>query len=272
MEPKPSHLGRKYAEQFKDASIVAMYQYRPPYPDEVYAKLLSLIGDQPRTVLDAGCGTGDLCRGLAPAVERVDAVDFSAGMIETGISLPNGRHDHLRWICGPMEEVELSPPYALVTAGESLHWMDWEVVLPLWAQLLTPRGSLALVGRETGPNTWDGVLLEIIGRFSTNREYRPYNLLSELETRHLFRKEGEERTRGVAFTQLGDDYIRSIHSRNGFSRQRMGEAAANAFDEEVRTLLAPHLDAGVLNLSLVGTVVWGKPLAPIRSGREGPAG
>src|SRR5215831_10814707 len=116
MEPKPGHLGRKYAEQFKDTSIVSMYQYRPPYPDEVFAILLRLISDLPCTVLDLGCGTGDLSRGLAPAVGRVDAVDFSAAMVEMGKTLPNGREANLRWICGPVEEVELYPPYTLVTA------------------------------------------------------------------------------------------------------------------------------------------------------------
>ena len=272
MEPKPSHLGRKYAEQFKDVSIVSMYQYRPPYPDEVYVTLLGLISDQPRAVLDAGCGTGDLCRGLAPEVERVDAIDFSAAMIEMGKTLPNGRQEHLHWICGQVEEVRLYPPYALVTAGESLHWMDWEVVLPLVARLLTPNGSLALVARETEPTPWDEALLEIIRRFSTNWEYRPYDLVSELERRRLFQKAGEKRTRAVAFSQSGEDFIRSIHSRNGFSRERMGEAAATAFDEEVRTLLSPHLEAGMLNLSVVGTLVWGEPLTPLKDEPGGLGG
>jgi ubiquinone/menaquinone biosynthesis C-methylase UbiE len=264
MEPKPSHLGLKYAEQFKDASIVGNYQYRPPYPDEVFVKLLSLMGDQPRAVLDVGCGTGDLCRGLAPHVERVDAVDFSEAMIATGKTLAHGREKHLRWICGRVEEAELYPPYALVTAGESLHWMDWDVVLPLLSRVLTPHGSLALAARVTDPTPWDEALLEIIGRFSTNREYRPYNLVAELEKRGLFQKEGEERTHAIAFTQASEDFIRSIHSRNGFSPERMG-AAADAFDAEVRALLAPYGEAGMLALAITGTLVWGKPLAPLKN-------
>lgn len=76
VEQKPGHLGLKYAEQFKDSSIVAVYHYRHPYPDEAIDQLLALITDEPRIVLDVGCGTGDLCRRLASAVERVDAVDF----------------------------------------------------------------------------------------------------------------------------------------------------------------------------------------------------
>jgi predicted TPR repeat methyltransferase len=65
-----------------------VYPYRPPYPDEAIELLVELIRDGPRTVLDAGCGTGDLSRRLAPRVDRVDAVDASAAMLAKGRQLP----------------------------------------------------------------------------------------------------------------------------------------------------------------------------------------
>ena len=60
MMSKPKHLSAEYASQFKDASVVESYDSRPPYPEETYDFLSSLIEDQPRFVLDAGCGTGDI--------------------------------------------------------------------------------------------------------------------------------------------------------------------------------------------------------------------
>jgi ubiquinone/menaquinone biosynthesis C-methylase UbiE len=238
MEPKPGHLGLKYAEQFKDSSIVAVYHYCPPYPEEAIDQLLALIRDEPRTVLDVGCGTGDLYRRLANAVERVDAVDFSQAMLDRGKTLPGGDHPHLHWIYGRVEEVALRPPYALITAGESLHWMEWQIVLPMFACVITPHGSLAMVGRASERNPWDEELQTLIARFSTNREYRPYNLVEKLERRHLFQTQGSMRTHPVPFVQSGEAFIHSIHSRNGFSRIRMGKEAANAFDEEIRKVLA----------------------------------
>ncbi|GCE21566.1 class I SAM-dependent methyltransferase [Dictyobacter kobayashii] len=259
MKPKPAHLGLQYAEQFKDSSVAEVYHHRPPYADEAIHKLIELITDEPRTILDAGCGTGDLARRLADQVERVDAVDFSQAMLNQGKALPGGNHPHLHWIYGRVEQAPLQPPYALITAGESLHWMEWQLVLPLFHQLLTPHGFLALVGRGTEPNPWDQDLQALINRFSTNREYRPYDLIAELEQRHLFQPQGSFNTQPIPFVQSGEAYIHSIHSRNGFSRDRMDKEAAETFDEEVRQMLAPFLHHDQLTLSINSSVVWGFP-------------
>jgi hypothetical protein len=48
----------------------------------------------------------------------------------------------------------------------------------------------------------------------------------------------------------------------GFSRDRMGEEAANAFDDEVRKLISPFLQGGLLTLSTFNTLVWGTPQVP----------
>lgn len=261
MKPKPGHLGLKYAEQFKDSSIAGAYHHRPPYADEAIHKLVELITDEPRMVLDVGCGTGDLTRRLAGLVGRIDAVDFSQAMLSKGRALPGGDHPHLRWIYGRVEEVELQPPYALITAGESLHWMEWDVVMPLFRRILTPRGYLAIVERGREPAPWNEGLGTLIQRFSTNKEYRPYDLVEELEERHLFQKQGSFRTSPTVFVQSIDDYIHSLHSRNGLSRERMDKAAAQTFDAEVRSLLTPFLQDGNLTLSVFDEIVWGTPLA-----------
>jgi SAM-dependent methyltransferase len=195
-------------------------------------------------------------------VERVDAVDFSQAMLAKGKQLTGGDHPHLNWIYGRIEEVPLQPPYALITAGSSLHWMEWDIVLPLFQRILTPHGYLALVDRGAeNPSPWDATLVEIVRRYSTNREYEPFDLVEELEQRHLFVQEGAIRTQPILFSQSVEDFIRSIHSMNGFSRQRMGEAAANAFDDEVRKLLTPYQQDGYLTQSTVDTIVWGKPVS-----------
>ena len=256
---KPKHLDIEYASQFKDRSIVDAYHHRPAYPAEVFTILTNLMAGGPRAVLDVGCGTGDLARNLAPLVERVDAVDFSQNMIEKGKSLPGGDHPNLNWIYGRVEEVPLHPPYALVTAGESLHWMEWDIVLPLFRKILVPGGYLAIVGRIGNPKPWDAELRAIIPQFATNKDYQPYDLIEELELRGLFQKRGEIHTTPVPFVQSVDNYIESFHSMNGFSRDRMGEEMATAFDDAVRNAVSSFQKDGQLTMSVSGGVVWGIP-------------
>jgi SAM-dependent methyltransferase len=259
MLPKPEHLGPEYGAQFQDQSVVAAYRFRPPYPDEVFRILAGLISDQPRVVLDAGCGDGAIARHLVEQVERIDAVDLSRAMIEQGKRLPNGDHPRLRWICAPMENAPLEPPYALITAGASLHWMDWQVVLPRFRQALTPNGLLAIIYDETLPLPWDDPLRGLIRRCSTNQKFQPYDTIEELERRGLFTKAGEQRTAPISFTQPIDAYIESFHARNGFSRERMSREMADGFDAEIKALLAGYCPTGEVTLQIAALTAWGKP-------------
>jgi trans-aconitate methyltransferase len=259
MRPKPKHLGPEYAAQFQDRSVVAAYPYRPPYPAEVFDILAGLITDEPRAVLDAGCGDGAIARHLIERVDRIDAVDFSEAMIAQGRRLPNGDHPGITWIHGAMESAPLHPPYALVTAGASLHWMDWEVVLPRFQDGLTPGGLLAIIYDETLPTPWDSDLRPILRRFTTNRDYQPYNLNEELAQRGLFQQHGERRTAPIPFAQSIDAYIESFHARNGFSRERMSQEMAAGFDAEVRRLVSAFCPDGIVTLQVSALVVWGRP-------------
>ncbi len=262
MLPKPSHLGPEYAAQFQDQSVVAAYRYRPPYPAETFSILAGLITDEPRFVLDAGCGDGAIARHLLDAVEHIDAIDISQAMIEQGKQLPGGVDPRLHWLCAPMEEAPLQPPYALITAGASLHWMDWQIVLPRFQQALTPNGVLAIIYDELLPNPWDAALRENIRRYSTNQKFQPYNTIEELARRGLFQQQGEQHTAPVPFSQSVDDYIESFHARNGFSRQRMSQEGANGFDSEVKALLAGYCPDGIVTLQVTALVAWGKPGMP----------
>jgi len=259
MQSKPERFGPAYAETFRDQRVVDLYRYRPPYPAEVFDILAALIADEPRSVLDVGAGSGDIARHLVDFVERVDAVDFSLSMIEHGKLLPNGDHPRLHWIYGKVEEVPLSPPYALITAGSSIHWTDWPRAFPRFRSILTPHGSLALIYRHTLPMPWDAEMRKLRAQFSTHAGQRSAHVVEVLEVRGLLRKQGEKQTVPIPFLQSVDDFIQGLHSRSSFSLQLMGQPAAATFDEQVRTLLLQYHPDGMLPLQVVGTVIWGIP-------------
>jgi SAM-dependent methyltransferase len=151
---------------FADPRTVEAYRYRPPYPAEVFDLLEELITGRPRHVLDIGAGDGALARPLAGRVDRVDAVDVSPAMLAAGARQPGGDQPNLHWILGAAETAELAGPYALVTAGASLHWMDWQQTLTRLAAVTTEHAFLAIVDHGVQAAPWQDAVREVIVRHS----------------------------------------------------------------------------------------------------------
>lgn len=260
MPDRPAHLTRENAARFQDQSVAEAYPLRLPYPPAIFDKLDELVTDTPRMVLDAGTGTGEIARPLATRVERVDALGPSAAMLVKGKTLPGGDRPNLRWIQGRAEEAPLQPPYALITAGDSLHWMDWEVVLPRFHDLLTPHGLLAIVHRAEVPPPWHECLGELVETHSTMKNFlKNFDLIHELESRNLFEQQGTYETPPVAHRQAIDDYLMSFRSFSYLSTEKMPSDRVRAFEEELRRLTAPFSEDGYVTRQTHGSIVWGRP-------------
>ncbi len=258
----PFLQGLHTAARFQDQSVVDRYHLRPAYPPETFTILGELIVDEPRVVLEVGCGTGNIARPLANYVERIDAVDLSLPMLERARTLPGGNSPKIRWFHGRMEDVELEPPYALVTAGESLHWMEWDVVLPRLARVLTHHGLLAIAYVEEQSARfapWSEGVRQISQRFSNNPAYQPFDWMAALEKERLFQKLGERTYAPVSVSQTVEDYIASQHARSTLSLDTMTAEQARQFDREMQALLLPFAQNGLLTFSVVGGITWGKP-------------
>jgi trans-aconitate methyltransferase len=270
MADKPKQWSAEYASIFQDPQVVAAYQHRPPYPLETFSSLLRLIPASigQHTVLDAGCGTGFIARPFAPLVDQIDAIDCSAAMIRTAQALPGGDHPNIHWITAPIETAPLEGAYALIVAAASLHWMDWDSVLPRFAAHLVPEGVLAIVEERAQPNPWDAAIGRILGRYSMNTDFAPYTMLTvvtELQQRHLFQYQGSAETLPVPFRQSIDDWVESYHARNGFSRDRMDVEQARACDAQLRAAIAPYCPAELVEQQISGRILWGKPLVQAQS-------
>ncbi|MFN8495539.1 MAG: class I SAM-dependent methyltransferase [Caldilineaceae bacterium] len=267
MPQQPKQFSYEYASIFQDVSVVTAYPYRAPYAEETFEILAGLIDKtvSPCCILDAGCGTGQMTAGLLTYADSIDAVDISAAMIEAGKRMSYGADPKINWITGGIETVAFHPPYALIVAAVSLHWMPWDVTLPRFVQTISPNGYLALVENPGLPCPWDEAITPIIAEYSMNRDFQPYSMVTvaqELETHGLFHQIGVSEAKPVLFRQSVNDWIMALHATNGFSRERMGEARAAEFDQKIRKILITYCPTGVIEAWIGARVIYGKPLAP----------
>lgn len=265
MPQQPKQFSPEHASIFQEASVVAAYPQRPPYPAATFAVLAELIDRSvtPCRILDAGCGTGQMTVGLLPYADHIDAVDISAAMIEAGKRMPYGADPKLIWIVGGIEQVVLQPSYALIVAAASLHWMPWAVTLPRFASLLRPTGYLALVETRIQPNAWDEESIPIIAHYSMNQDFQPYNMLTiahDLQAQGLFQQVGVREIAPIRFRQPVAQWIEAFHATNGFSRERMGADRAAAFDQEIRQLIDQYCPTGEVEQWIGARIIYGKPL------------
>ena len=252
---RPRELGRA----FEDADVARNYRHRQPYPAEIFEILRRLVVE-PRTILDAGCGTGALTIGLARFARRVDAIDPSVAMLREARGMPGADNERIRWIQGTAETAPIDPPYGLVTAGISIHWMDPDVVMPRFGAALAPGGHLAIVDMDStyGEQEWRGDFLTLIRAFSPITHYEwETELVRALETSGHFVREGEAAAAPVAVEQSVDDYMAMLASTSSLSRTTLGPRADD-FERQARAIFARQ-GMTTVRADVTSGVVWGRP-------------
>ena len=266
---RPRHLWPEYAAQFQDVEVANAYRHRPPYPDEAVAIILDLLSGNKHHILEIGAGSGDFTTRLAPHVDRLIAVEPSEPMRKLGEARTSECHANVDWIASSAEAFVPTAAFDGVVAAESLHWMDWETVVPKLAECLTREGRLIMVDRaQSEVQPWQSELQSLLARFSTNRHFEAFDLLDELVSRNLIESVGRRQSAMTRFHQPIQAYIESFHSRNGFSRARLEPTAALTFDKAVEELVSPHANEGLLTLNLMTRVSWGRPLARVTRSAE----
>jgi len=250
------------AAVFQHAGVAAAYRHRPPYPVKVFDLLETLIVGKPRNVLDIGAGEGALARPLSARVDRLDAVEISREMVSAGRQRLGGTRPNLTWIVGPAETAPLSGPYALVTAGASLHWMTWDQTLPRIGQAMAPGAMLAIVNQSYHALPWQDELRDVIVRHSRARGFNPdFSLPDELEKLGLFEIRGRHDVTPVAFQQATADYVEQFHSTASLARELMPAGEASRFDQEIMDIVRGYESQGMLRMEIGASLVWGRPLA-----------
>lgn len=259
---------RERGERFASPRVADCYRCRPPYSDEVIAKLLGLVVT-PRVLLDAGAGDGKIARALAPDLDRVDAVDPSLAMMAVGRASPGGDTADLRWIASTIEDAALEPPYGLAAAGASFHWMDPDQVFPKLARALAPGAVLAVVDGDAPVDApfeeaASAVMIETLSRAEGHPPSYWLTPMERLE-RSLpphprFEVQGSLISAPFPFEQSVEDFIRLEHSRQSFSEEHLGPELTAFFDRALGEAVAPYATDGMLRYDVRTRVEWGRPL------------
>ena len=278
IQPIPRERGRRFAAR----ALAENYLYRPPYSQEVIDTLLALIQDEPHVVLDAGCGPGKIARAIVDAVDRVDAVDPSAEMIRVGQAQPRGDDPKLRWLLGSIEDVALAPPYSLIIAGASFHWMNPEIALHRFSEVLSPHGVFAILNGDAPIDPpWQeeeqALMIDIVTRAEGERPKWWATASQVLAIPHIehpqFAPAGMKITAPMGFTQSIANYIRCQHSRATWSEEHLGDALAHEFDDRMAELLSRYATDGMLTYRVQTRIEWGCPSsAPVGKRGQGENG
>lgn len=114
-------------------------QYRPQYPEEIYAYLAS-VAPAHSFAWDCGTGNGQAAVGLAKYFDRIYATDASAEQISLAYA-----HDKVDYHVEPAEHVSLADfSVDLVTVAVAIHWFDFDQFYREVKRVLKPDGILAV--------------------------------------------------------------------------------------------------------------------------------
>jgi len=145
MTRRPESTARRYGKVFDE--IAAEYdRRRPAYPDELIGQACQVAGiGGGDHVLEVGCGSGQLTRGLVARGLHVTA-------LEPGKSLLALARQNLEdagaveFVNAQFEDASLPREhFQAVFAASAFHWIDPKVSWQKAADVLVPGGTLALV-------------------------------------------------------------------------------------------------------------------------------
>jgi SAM-dependent methyltransferase len=255
-------LGRRFSAE----RMAENYLFRPPYPAEAYDTLLELMRGPPRILLDAGCGTGKITLGLIDQIERADAVDPSDAMLQVARSSPTAASAKIRWIHASVEDAPLDPPYGLIVAASSIHWMDLDRTLPRFANALADGAMLAVLDGDAPVDaSWEREETEFMIDFLAARGGRRPSWKTVRErfaepvlVHSEFERLGHRITAPVVFSQSIADYLRCQHSRASWSEDQLGEKASAEFDAAMTAILSRHARDGMLTFNVQTRIEWGR--------------
>ena len=145
MTRRPGSTARRYSKVFDE--IAAEYdRHRPAYPDELIDQACRVAGiGSGDHVLEVGCGSGQLTRGLVARGLHVTALEPGKSLIALARQNLEGAGE-VEFVNAQFEDALLPrEQFAAVFSASAFHWVDPKVSWQRAADVLVPGGTLALV-------------------------------------------------------------------------------------------------------------------------------
>ena len=231
-------------------------RYRPPYAKAAIEFIVQAFDLGPGArVLDLGCGPGTLAIPLSLTGADVVAVDAEPAMIAQGRQLATARNaGAIQWLGARAEDLAAdTPPFRLVTLGQSFHWMDRDAVLRKLAILTEDGGGIALVnpGKRRPQESWEETVRQILARFLGPHERGPGANPKEPEHEPALRRstafsDFTSQEFAGALTRDVAGVIGYVYSTSGAPRPRFGDRAA-AFEAALEAALLEVNPSGLFH-------------------------
>lgn len=246
--------------EFEAADVARAYLNRPPYPPDLYARLLDLTPGRTSAV-DLGCGPGKLALALAADFREVLAVDPSEATLARGRALDGGQHRNIQWIRSTGEALAFPTRCDLVVAGRaSTGWIirsSSRIWRPPSARPGLWRSSTATVPtRRSGPTNTEPSSRDGWPWSEGWLTTRPFGLAPPVTTHGSPRRAGSASIPSCVnrSTRLSRASTPGPLGRAG----EMGSSLAARFDAELRGLLAPYAQDGQIRYGVRTELLWGQ--------------
>jgi SAM-dependent methyltransferase len=161
-------LARSYGKVFNEVAV-EYDRNRPAYPDALVDQACEVAGiSAGAKVLEVGCGTGQLTRGLLARGLRVTALEPGDQLIRIAEENLKDAGD-VEFLHARLEDIQLPrDSYEAVFSASAIHWVDPDLGWWKIADALAPDGTLALIQyfglREQRSADDQGALLSALRR------------------------------------------------------------------------------------------------------------
>lgn len=228
--------------------------YRMYCPDKIVDFLVNKFNiDKSKTLLDLGCGTGQICFPFSPYFNKVVAIDISEGMIKEARAEMVARNiSNVELINEPAENIDrLTYKFDLVTFGASFHWMNQEEILVKLDRIILDGGGIAILSGKsawTSDIDWQkeikGVVQKYLGEerragdssFPERKSFKELLMSSSFERvkRYEFR---------IATVTSFEELIGGLFSTSFANPRLLGENTGN-FRKDVMSVLEDYFPRG----------------------------